>query len=145
MKRLLTAAAMAITLSGAAQVIYSGGVGLSHVTSVVGFAEVGGRIGPILYVGGQVSGNSDGYPALSIGSVIGAAHSWNNNKMHELTTVLYAKADYPIAANSGYKSDPPVPFGIGIAHYVYNARFDLSYQHRQVQFTVGYSLRNIYR
>jgi len=48
MKRLLTAAAMAITLSGAAQVVYSGGVGLSlNALSINGFAEAGGRLGSL--------------------------------------------------------------------------------------------------
>jgi hypothetical protein len=128
------------------QVIYSGGAGLSlNAVSVNAFAEAGIRIGSVCYAGGQVAVRQSGYPALSVGGILGAAHSWNNNKMHELTTIFYAKADRPIIYNDGYKSKPPIPFGFGIRHYVYNAMFDLSYSHAQVQFTIGYSLRDIYR
>lgn len=147
MKRLLTAAAMAITLSGAAQVVYSGGAGLSlnAVSAPNILAEAGVRIGSLLYVGGQVNMRQSNYPGLSVGSIIGAAHSWNNQSMHELTTILYAKADYSIIYNDGYKADPPVPFGVGVRHYVYNFLVDVSWQHRQLQFTIGYSLRDIYK
>ncbi len=129
------------------QVIYSGGAGLSlnAVSAPNILAEAGVRIGPLLYVGGQVNMRQSNYPGLSVGSVIGAAHSWNNGKMHELTTIFYAKADYPLIYNDGYKADPPVPFGIGVRHYVYNFLVDVSWQHRQLQFTIGYSLRDIYR
>jgi hypothetical protein len=128
------------------QVIYSGGAGLSlNAVSVNAFGEAGIRLGPVCYVGGQVAVRQSGYPALSVGGILGAAHSWNNYKGHEVTTVFYAKADRPIIYNEGYKSDPPVPFGFGIRHYVYNGMVDLSYSHAQVQLTIGYSLRNIYR
>ena len=146
MKRLLTAAAMAITLSGVAQVVYSGGVGLSlNAESINGFTEAGGRLGSLCYIGGQVAFRESGYPLLSAGVVLGAAHSWNNGKMHELTTILYGKADKPLMMNEGYKANPPVPFGFGIRHYVYNAMFDINWSHSQLQFTIGYSLRDIYR
>ena len=129
------------------QVIYSGGAGLSlnAVSAPNILAEAGVRIGSLLYVGGQVNMRQSNYPGLSVGSIIGAAHSWNNRSMHELTTVFYMKADYPIIYNDGYKADPPVPFGVGVRHYVYNFLVDVSWQHRQLQFTIGYSLRDIYR
>jgi hypothetical protein len=146
MKKLFTAAAVFFTLSGTGQIIYSGGAGLS-LTSVSApnlFGEAGFRVG-VLYVGAQVNARQSNYPGLSVGSLIGAAHSWNNNKMHELTTIFYVKADYPIIASIGYKDDKPTPFGFGIRHYVYNFLVDVSWQHRQLQYAIGYSIRNIYR
>jgi hypothetical protein len=125
---------------------YNAGIGKS-VTSIASTiqAGVGFRIGPVLYVEGQISGYTNGYPAAAFGAVIGAAHSWNNRRMHELTTIFYAKADKVLAANSGYKAEPPLPFGFGVRHYVYEFFVDVGYMHSQAVFTIGYSLNSLYR
>ena len=146
-KKLLAASAFCfLAIGGFSQLNYSLGLGKSltseAVTAQVG---VGGRIGSLLYLEGQFRGYSNGYPAASFGSLIGAAHSWNNGKMHDLTTIFYIKADWVIAANDGYKADPPTPFGFGIKHYIYEAFVDLGYQHSQIVFTVGYSLNSLFR
>jgi hypothetical protein len=129
-----------------AQIVYSGGAGLSlNFVSVNAFAEAGTRVGSAGYIGAQVNFRSSNYPGLSAAPIIGYAWSWNNNKIHELTTLFYAKADYPIMANSGYKSYSHNPFGFGVRHYIYNTLVDLSYQQSQVQLTIGYSLNKIYK
>lgn len=128
------------------QVVYNVGGGLSlNASSVNAMAEVGGRVGSLAYFGVQTAVRSSGYPTVSLGAVIGAAWSWNNRKMHELTTVFYMKADPFTKGNEGYTADPPTTFGAGIRHYIYNAFVDASWQHSQVQLTLGYSFGNIYK
>ncbi len=135
-----------ISASAYSQPNISLGVGKSLTSiAITAQAGVGFRIGPMLYVEGNVKGYTNGYPAAAIGSVIGAAHSWNNGAGHELTTIIYAKADWVLAANSGYKDDPPTPFGFGVRHYVYEFFVDASWQHSQAVFTIGYSLNSLYR
>jgi hypothetical protein len=135
-----------LPLSVFGQPNYSLGVGKSLTSEAfTGQIGVGGRIGPILYIEGQFKAHSNGYPYAAIGSVIGAAHSWNNMAMHELTTILYIKADYVLSANVGYKENPPNPFGIGVRHYVYEFFVDVGYQHSQAVFTIGYSLNSLFK
>jgi hypothetical protein len=110
-----------------------------------GTIEAGGRIGPMLYTGAQLSAYSHGYPTMTGSALIGAAFSWNNNKMHELTTVWYAKAELAIIADDDFKADPPSPFGFGVRHYVYNAFVDIGYQPKQIVLTIGYSFGKIYK
>jgi hypothetical protein len=129
-----------------AQAMFNIGANFSSKTmGPGGTIEAGGRIGSFVYSGIHLSAYSHGYPSLAGGVVLGTAHSWNNGKMHELTTVFYGKYEKAIIMDDDFKANPPSPFGFGIRHYVYNAYVDVAYQPNQIILTIGYSFGQIFK
>ncbi len=135
-----------VVTSASAQPVFNVGAGISSkMVDPTGMIEAGGRIGPMLYTGAQLRAYSHGYPSMTASALLGAAWSWNNGKMHELTTVWYAKVDWALIADDEFKADPPNPFGFGVRHYIYNAFVDVGYQPKQIVITIGYSFGKIYK
>jgi len=121
--------------------------GKSVNTEAVTFqAGIGTRIGSFGYAEIQAKGYTNGWPAASVGLLAGTAHSWNNGAGHELTTIFYVKADKVLAASHWYKDyGKQSVIGFGMKHYVFNGFIDLSYQHGQAVFAVGYSINSLFR
>ncbi len=111
------------------------GMGINYPALVVN-AEIGHRAGPV-YASFRVDYRSNNYPALAVQPIVGVAGSWNNNKMHELTTMAYAFRSVPIASSEVFKEYRYQPFGVGVRHYVHESYYDLSYCNGAVTITMG--------
>ncbi len=131
--------------SGKAQTFNASiGMGVNY-PAVTMQLETGHRAGP-LYLAVRSEIKTNNYPAISIQPMAGIAASWNNNKMHELTSMAYAFYSHPVAGSNVFKQDRYQPLGIGIRHYVYNAYTDISWVNSTVTFTLGLSIgKYIYR
>lgn len=110
-----------------------------------GTIGAGLRIGKVLYASAYMAAYSHSYPSLAGGATLGAAHSWNNGKMHDLTTIFFARYEKAMVMDSLYKTNPPAPLGFGIRHYVYNAYVEVAYQPKQIVLTIGYSFGKIFK
>ena len=122
----------------------SAGMGINYPAAVVA-TEFGHRVGP-LYGGIRAEYRSNNYPALAVQPIIGLAGSWNNNKLHELTTMLYGFRSQPLAYRELFKNYPYQPWGVGIRHYVHESYYDLSLCNGTVTITMGFQLfRQVYR
>jgi hypothetical protein len=105
--------------------------------------ELGHRVGSWGYVSASATGNHKGFNHLTIAPMIGTAWSWNNKKMHDLTTMFFVKYDFNTVMTK--KTVPGVGL-VGIRHYVYRMYSEVSInQYRRVDITLGWTFRDIYR
>jgi hypothetical protein len=142
MKKLLSIFAF-LPFAAISQMNLSTGAGLSvtHLNPQI-FTEAGYQAGHG-YIGTQVRYNGTGWNRVEIAPVVGVVGHWNNNKMHELTTMAFAKYRIPVIVQDKQVVKPAI--GFGVRHHIYNAFVETCYVDGQVSVTIGLSLKNPFR
>jgi len=142
MKKIIAIIAF-LPFAASAQIIPSAGVGMSvtHV-NIHAMGEIGYQLGQG-YLGVETRFNSHGYTAVQVSPIAGITGHWNNNKGHELTTMLFAK--YELPAYVPGKQDVKPILAVGVRHWVYNAMFQGTYSAGQISLTFGWSFANPFR